>query len=131
VQNGLMLTVDRTIAAPPAVVWGLLVDLRAWPQWGPTIRGAALDRPHSELALHATGTVQTSLLVAVPFEVTEFDAGRQWGWRVAGVPATRHRVEPLGDGSRATIAVPWWAAAYLAVCAIALRRIDDMAAGRL
>jgi uncharacterized protein YndB with AHSA1/START domain len=131
VQNGLMLTVDRTIAASPAVVWGLLVDLQAWPQWGPTIRSAALDQPHSELALHATGTVQTSLLVAVPFEVTEFDAGRQWGWRVAGVPATRHRVEPLGDGSRATIAVPWWAAAYLAVCAIALGRIDDMAADRL
>ncbi|WP_342743160.1 SRPBCC family protein [Mycobacterium numidiamassiliense] len=129
--NGLMLTVDRTIAAPPAAVWGLLVDLQAWPQWGPTIRSATLDQPHSGLGLHATGTVQTSLLVAVPFEVTEFDSGRQWAWRVAGVPATRHRVEPLGNGSRATIALPWWAAPYLTVCALALRRIDDMAARSL
>ena len=29
-------------------------------------------------------------------------------------------------GARVTIAVPWWAAGYLAVCSIALRRIDAM-----
>jgi uncharacterized protein YndB with AHSA1/START domain len=121
-----MLTVDRTIAAPPSAVWKLLVDLDAWPKWGPTIRRARLDEPHTELALHATGTVQTSLLVAVSFVVTEFEPGRLWAWKVAGVPATHHRVDPSGDGARATIAVPWWSAPYLTVCSIALRRIDTM-----
>lgn len=125
-----MLTVDRAIAAPPSAVWDLLVDLDAWPNWGPTIRGATLDEPHTELALGATGTVRTSLLVAVPFVVTEFDPGREWAWTVAGIPATRHRLDPLGDGARVSIAVPWWAAPYLTVCAIALRRIDHMATGR-
>ncbi len=124
----MMLTVDREIAAPPSAVWDLLVDLDAWPQWGPTVRGATLDDPYTALALHATGTVQTSLLVALPFVVTEFDPGREWAWKVAGIPATRHRVDPLGDGARASIAVPVWAAPYLSVCAIALRRIADMAA---
>ncbi|BBZ45125.1 SRPBCC family protein [Mycobacterium parmense] len=124
-----MLTAQRTIAAPPEAVWNLLVDLDAWPEWGPTIRAARLDEPHTELALHATGTVQTSLLVAVPFVVTEFDPGRHWGWKVAGIPATRHRVDAAGEGARAGIEVPWWAAPYLTVCAVALRRIDAMLTG--
>jgi uncharacterized protein YndB with AHSA1/START domain len=123
-----MLRADRVIAAPPAAVWELLVDLDAWPRWGPTIRRARLDAPHTELALHATGTVQTSLLVTVPFVITEFDPGRQWAWRVAGVPATRHRVDPVGDGARVSIAVPWWSAPYLTVCSVAVRRIEEMLA---
>ncbi|MGO8770915.1 MAG: SRPBCC family protein [Mycobacterium sp.] len=125
-KGGIMLTVDRDIEAPPSAVWELLVDLDAWPKWGPTVRGAELDEPHTELALGATGTVQTSLLVSVPFVITEFDPGRHWAWKVAGVPATRHWVEPLGDGARVGMAVPWWSAPYVTVCSIALRRIDAM-----
>ncbi|TVS77866.1 SRPBCC family protein [Mycobacterium helveticum] len=124
-----MLTADRVVAAPPAAVWALLVDLDAWPQWGPTIRRARLDEPHTELGLRATGTVQTSLLVAVPFVVTEFDPGRHWAWKVAGVPATHHRVDPVGDGARVSIAVPWWSAPYLTVCSVAVRRIQKMLTG--
>jgi uncharacterized protein YndB with AHSA1/START domain len=128
-KGGIMLTVDREIGAPPSAVWELLVDLDAWPEWGPTVRGAALDKPHTELALGATGTVQTSLLVSVPFVITEFDPGRHWAWKVAGVPATRHWVDPLGDGARVGMAVPWWTAPYATVCSIALRRIDAMLTG--
>ncbi|WP_156689759.1 SRPBCC family protein [Mycobacterium sp. Marseille-P9652] len=123
----MMLTVDRAIAAPPPAVWELLVDLDAWPRWGPTIRAAWLDEPHTGLALGVTGTVQTSLLVEVPFVITEFDPGRMWGWRVAGVPATRHWVHPTDDGARVGMGVPWWGAPYVTVCALALRRIDAMA----
>jgi uncharacterized protein YndB with AHSA1/START domain len=128
-NGGIMLTVDRVIAAPPAAVWDLLVDLHAWPEWGPTIRGARLDEPQTELALHATGTVQTSLIVSVPFVITEFDPGRHWAWKVAGVPATRHWVDPAADGARVGMAVPWWATPYLTVCAVALRRIEEMLSG--
>ncbi len=125
----MMLTVDRLIAAPPSAVWKLLVDLDAWPKWGPTILGARLDEPYTELALHATGTVQTALGVSVPFVITEFEPGRRWGWKVAGVPATRHWVDPSDDGARVGMAVPWWAAPYATVCALALRRIDGMLTG--
>ena len=121
-----MLSVDRLIAAPSPAVWDVLVDLDAWPQWGPTVSAARLDPPHTELGLHATGSVQTSLGFAVPFVVTEFEPGRHWAWNVAGVPATHHRVEPVGDHTRAAISVPLWAAPYLTVCAIGLRRIDGL-----
>jgi hypothetical protein len=119
-----MLAVDRFIAAPPSVVWNVLVDLEAWPQWGPTVSAARLDPPHTRLELGVTGSVRTSLGVAAPFTVTEFEAGRHWAWKVAGIPATHHRVEPAEGGTRASMAAPMWAAAYLSVCAIALRRID-------
>ncbi len=121
-----MLAVDRFIAAPPSVVWNVFVDLDAWPQWGPTVSAAWLDPPHTRLELGATGGVRTSLGFGVPFTVTEFEPGRHWAWKVAGIPATHHRVEPADGGARASFAAPLWAAAYLSVCAIALRRIDSI-----
>jgi hypothetical protein len=121
-----MLAVDKLIAAPSTAAWDVLVDLDAWPIWGPKVSGARLDPPHTELALHATGTVRTSVGFSVPFVITEFDPGRHWAWRVAGIPATHHRVESVGDGARVSMAVPSWAGPYLAVCALALRRIDAM-----
>jgi len=121
-----MFAVNRLIAAPPSAVWKVLVDLDAWPQWGPTVSGARLDPPHTELGLGVTGTVKTSLGPAVPFVVTEFEPGRHWAWKVAGIPATHHRVQPVGRHARVSIGVPWWAPGYLAVCSIALRRIDAM-----
>lgn len=122
-----MLSVDRYIAAPPSVVWNVLIDLDVWPQWGPTVSAAWLDPPHTRLDLNVTGIVRTAFGLAAPFVITEFEPGRHWAWQVAGVPATHHRVEPSGSYARASMAVPWWAVGYLSVCAIALRRIDDIA----
>ena len=121
-----MFTVHRTIAAPPAAAWKLLVDLDAWPRWGPSISGAELDPEFTELRLGATGTVKTSLLVRVPFLVTDFEPGTFWSWKVAGIPATSHRVEATEGGARVTFGVPRWAPAYLTVCALALYRIEKM-----
>ena len=122
----MVFTVDRLIAAPPSAAWNVLVDLEAWPHWGPTVSAARLDSPHKRLSRGATGIVRTSLGFSVPFVVTEFEPGRHWAWKVAGVPATSHRVEPVGHHARVSMGVPWWAAGYLAVCSIALRRIDAM-----
>jgi hypothetical protein len=119
-----MLAVDRFIAAPPSVVWSVLVDLDVWAKWGPTVSAAWLDPPHTRLELGATGTVRTSLGIAAPFTIIEFEPGRHWAWKVADIPATHHRVEPVDGGARASMAVPWWAVGYLSVCSIALRRID-------
>lgn len=71
--------------------------------------------------------MRTAAGVSLPFAVTRFDDGRRWAWRVAGVTATDHRVEPSPGGSTVTFGVPWWAPGYLAVCAIALRRIERLA----
>jgi hypothetical protein len=125
-SEAVMLTIDRVVPAPPSAVWDLLVDLEAWPKWGPSIRHAELDHPYTQLKLHATGKIYTSLRVVLPFVITEFDDDRQWGWRVAGVPATRHRVDSTEGGSRVTFDVPLCAAPYLAVCSMALGRINDL-----
>ena len=124
-----MPTVDRLINASPAAVWSVLVDLDAWPQWGPTVSGAEL-LDGDELGLGERGKVWTPVGVALPFTITEFEPGRRWSWRVAGIPATAHSVEPTDRGTRASMSVPLWAPAYLAVCAIALQRIDRMVTAR-
>lgn len=121
-----MLTTARTIAAPPEAAWRLLTDLDAWPKWGPTVMRADLtDR--GGLRLGARGKVWTPVGVPLPFEIVEYDEGRAWAWKVAGVRATRHEVTPTPVGCRVAFGVPVWAPAYLAVCALALKRIDELA----
>ncbi len=120
-------TIDRLIAAPPEAVWRLLVDPGLWPRWGPSVRHAVLQDGATELALGVRGTVWTAVGVSLPFVVTEFDRGRRWDWSVAGVPATGHRVAAVPGGCLASFDVPWWAAPYLAVCGLALARLDTLA----
>ncbi|MCB0941263.1 MAG: SRPBCC family protein [Mycobacterium sp.] len=119
--------VDRHVDAPTATVWRLLVDLDAWPRWGPTVHRAALEDAE-ELGRGVRGRVWTPVGLSLPFTITEFVPGRRWAWTVAGVPATAHEVRPDGRGCRVRFEVPWWASAYLPVCAVALGRIAEMAA---
>lgn len=122
--------VTREVEAPAAQVWDLLVDLRRWPAWGPSVRGATLVGGGTRLVAGARGHVRPVVGPALPFTVTAWDEGRSWAWRVAGIAATEHRVEPLGDARcRAAMRVPAWAPPYAVVCAVALRRIEALAAG--
>lgn len=120
------LAVERFIAAPPPAVWDLLVDVSAWPRWGPSVRRATLADQAPGLALRVRGDVWTSVGVRLPFVITEFDAGRRWTWKVAGVPATGHQVTAAPGGCQVRFEVPWWAGAYLPVCSVALRRIERL-----
>jgi hypothetical protein len=74
--------------------------------------------------------VWTPVGIALPFEITEFDDGHEWAWKVAGVPATRHTVEPAVNGCRVAFGVPIWAPVYLTVCALGLKRIEELATRR-
>ena len=114
------------IDAPAATVWDVLVDLEAWPGWGPSVRRASVEG--GALMAGAHGRVVTALGVSVPFEVTAFEPGVRWAWKVGGINATDHRVEPLGpDRCRLGFGVGWPAAPYLVVCRIALNRIEEIA----
>ncbi|MEJ7832532.1 MAG: hypothetical protein WKF79_06425 [Nocardioides sp.] len=123
------------VAAPAPVAWDLLVELDMWPRWGPSVRAARLgDGPSGAGRLHggASGAVQTPARLWLPFTVTDWheaaDGSGVWGWRVAGVPATTHRVLTRGaDKCRIEMAVPWWAPGYLAVVVPALRRLRGLA----
>ncbi|MCT7658925.1 SRPBCC family protein [Mycobacterium deserti] len=121
-----MPTVERRIAAPVEVVWNLLTDLDAWPEWGPPIQRAELSEP-GPFRLGARGKVWAPVGIALPFTVVEFEELRSWAWEVAGLRATRHEVVPTDGGCKVAFGVPWWAPPYLSVCAIALARIDRMA----
>lgn len=148
VVGGRRWSVSRRIAAPAPVVWRLLTDIRFWPLWGPSITGAELagHRPGGEehvLRAGSRGRVRTVVGLSLPFIVTSFEegsfddgsfdgrfpeVGRAWSWAVAGVAATGHRVGAAPGGCLVTFSVPWWAPPYLLVCAVALRRIDRLAA---
>ncbi|MCV7420893.1 SRPBCC family protein [Mycobacterium yunnanensis] len=121
-----MLTTARTIAAPAESAWRVLTDLSQWPRWGPTVQRAELDED-GPLRLGSRGRVWTPIGVPLPFEITEFDDGSAWAWKVAGVSATRHVVTGHSQGCRVSFGVPLWAPAYLPVCALALKRIEDLA----
>ena len=120
-------TVDRSIPVPPATAWRLLVEVEQWPRWGPSVRRAELDDGGSELSAGARGTVWTAVGVPLRFSVTDFDPGRRWAWAGAGMQATGHEVSAAPGGCRVRFDVPWWAAAYLPVCAVALARIEALA----
>lgn len=113
--------VTRRIEAPAAAVWSQLASTRHWPAWGPTV--VAVDPADTTVRPGLRGTVTTPVGIRLPFEVTEVEPGRRWTWRVAGVAATDHLVEPDGDGCLATFRVPVWAPYYAPVCRVALRRI--------
>lgn len=119
--------VKREIGAPAAIAWGIFVDLDQWPNWGPSVRSAALDSGGRRLHDGATGRVVTAVGVSVPFAITEWRAGERWSWDVAGLPATSHTVRATGTHScEAAFEVPWFAVPYLVVCRVALDRIAEL-----
>ncbi len=117
--------VAREMDVDPDVAWELLVDTAQWPRWGPSVRD--VDLPAGRLGPGAEGRVCTAIGLWLPFRVSTFDEGRSWSWRVAGVAATSHLVEPVPGGCRVTFGVPVAAAPYALVCQEALRRIERAA----
>jgi hypothetical protein len=124
------LDVEAVVPAEPSAAWQLLTDTRTWPSWGPTIRAVTVDAPDGGpvIVSGTTGSVRTVAGLTLPFRVVEVDPAGRWTWRVAGVPATGHRVEAHPDGCRVVFEVPVLAAPYAAVCRLALRRIRGLLA---
>lgn len=114
------------IPVPAAVAWRLLTDTEAWPRWGPSV--IAVDAPARFIGPGMRGRVQTTLGLWLPFEITDWQAGCRWHWRVAGLPATGHTVTEVGPAKcRVTFEIPTWAPFYVPVCRAALRRLHKLA----
>ena len=121
-----MLYTHVEIGAPAAVAWRLLTDTEAWPRWGPSVR--AVDAPARHIGPGTRGRVLTALGLWLPFEITRWQPGVRWDWRVAGIPATGHVVAAVGPSRcRVTFTIPAWGPLYVPVCRAALRRLRDLA----
>jgi hypothetical protein len=104
-------------------MWRLITDTQTWPSWGPSVQ--AVDCEDRFIHAGSSGRIRTPVGIWVPFVVGIFETGSYWNWRVAGIPATGHRVESVGPNQcRLTFTVPAWAFAYGLVCHLALLRID-------
>ena len=120
------IAVDVEVDASVAVVWELIADIRRWAEWGTTVRRA--ESSASRVAPGVRGRVQTPLGLWLPFEITQVDEGRSWTWRVAGVPATGHRVVPLSPAAcRLEFTVAWPLTLYAPALWVAVRRIRRLA----
>jgi hypothetical protein len=118
--------VTRTVGAPAAHVWRVLIDTTTWPRWGPSI--SEVRHEGRFLGPGSTGQIRPPVGPWLDFTVTRFEEGRFWSWSVAGVPATAHRVESIdAHRSRAGIDVPLVVVPYAVVGAVALQRIDRLA----
>ena len=124
-----MRPVSRTLPVSADTAWRLLTDTRAWPEWGPSV--SAVECPGRYIEAGMEGRVRTPAGPWIPFLITEFDPQRRyWAWRVAGVPATGHRVTPVdADHCEVAFLVPRWAPFYARICEIALDRIEAAAGG--
>jgi len=107
-------------------VWRLISEFEQWPAWGPTV--LAVESDATAVGPGVTGRVKTAAGFWLPFEITEVEPGRSWNWKVAGIPATGHRVESLGDGSgRVEFTAPIVIYPYVVVLRRGLRRLKELA----
>jgi hypothetical protein len=117
--------ISRVVGAAPKRVWNLLTDTFTWEDWGPSVLAVRSSDRHIKKGSH--GRVKTALRVWVPFQITDLEIGMYWSWRIFGIKATGHRIEPLnGSSCRLVFQVPLWAAPYLVVCKIGLDRIEQL-----
>ena len=121
VREGATLAVGRDVTIPPSVAAETVRDTSAWTEWGP-----AIDGVESSDRYVTTGTVGRVRVGGawLPFRVTGSN-GRRWDWRVAGLPATGHRVDRYADDPdrcRVVVEVPLVAAGYVPFCRRALAR---------
>ncbi|WP_158056260.1 SRPBCC family protein [Halorussus halophilus] len=122
--DGRRLEVSRVVDAPADRLWTLLTETAYWPEWGPSVM--AVDCPSHRIRAGTTGRVKVVPGVWVRFEVTDCELYR-WTWRVLGIPATGHRVEPLDGNCRVVFELPLFGAGYAPVCALALERLARLA----
>ena len=123
--NATHVCVGRNYKSSPSTVWRIITDTRKWPQWGPTVR--KVQSSDRFIRRGSKGRVQTSVGIWLPFEITEYEDGRYWTWKIGSVKATGHRVQARElFGSTLWFDVPIPVAPYGWICQVALKRIERL-----
>lgn len=117
--------IGHILHSPSEEVWNLITDTSRWPEWGPSV--IAVDCMDRYIRNGSRGRIKVPLGIWVPFLITDFKDKCYWSWKIWGIHATGHRIEPLDDLScNIFFVVPTLAAPYLFVCWIAIKRIEAM-----
>lgn len=120
------ISICRNMAAPAESVWDILTDTQLWSIWGPSV--FAVDCRDRHIRLGSKGRVQTLFSLRLPFTICEFRDLDFWSWRIGSYSATGHKlIRTCDTSSTLCFDMPWWAAAYLPVCWLALIRIGKIA----
>lgn len=119
------LFISREYDVAASQVWDIITDTELWPVWGPSLTSVTCS--HRCITAGSSGRVRTIAGIWLPFTITTFRHMEFWGWRIGRFHATGHQVTSLGPHRcRLAFLMPWWAAFYLPVCAVALQRIQKL-----
>jgi uncharacterized protein YndB with AHSA1/START domain len=93
------------IAAPPAVVWSVMMEAERWHEWTPSVRSIRqLDS--GPLRVGSRALIRQPGFPPAMWKVTALEPGRSFTWR-SGAPGmwvhAHHSVEPVEGGARATL----------------------------
>ena len=117
--------VGKMFFASHRTIWDLITDTSKWSQWGPTVKAVRCSERY--IRQGSRGKVLTAVGLWLPFIITEYEPERFWHWKVASIKATGHRVQPTETGNTYLwFEVPIIAAPYLAICRVALNRIEEI-----
>ena len=120
--------VKRLINASVEEVWEILIDTQLWPVWGPSV--SAVECSQRRITADSCGRLKTAIGLWVEFEISCFEPLSFWDWKVAGLPATGHRLESKGAAISALMfELPFVALPYALICRQALNRVAQLAEG--
>jgi len=97
------------IAATPAQVWPVMVDVEKWPEWTASVKRIKLLTP-GPLRIGSRARVHQPKLPPAFWRVTELVPGSHFTWlsSAPGVRVTaRHVIEPAPTGSRVTLSIQY------------------------
>lgn len=118
--------VSKTISAPTQNVWQVLVDTKQWPTWGPSVK--AVSCPQQYISAGLKGKIQTIFGIWINFEITRFEPLKYWEWKVAGIPATGHKLKEIDNNNCEIIfELPFITFPYALICLRAIDRIAHLA----
>jgi uncharacterized protein YndB with AHSA1/START domain len=99
------LQISVEIAAPPDVVWAVMVDAEHWHEWTPSVRSIRrLDE--GPLRVGSRALVRQPRFPPARWRVTALEPGRSFTWRsgAAGMWVyAHHSVAPSAVGTRAVL----------------------------